>query len=113
MRPPVKYTDGLKLTQIAERHLPGKPSDYEEDHYVPLDLGGNPDSPSNLWPQPIREARMKDKLESTLNRAVCGGKLTLAARATVSHTRWLDRMRETDACTGAMSRAILCPDPSR
>ena len=77
VRPPVKYTHGLKLTQMAERHLPGKPSDYEEDHFVPLELGGNPDSPNNLWPQPINQARVKDTLENALNRAVCGGRLTL------------------------------------
>jgi hypothetical protein len=77
IRPPVSYTSALKRRQMRDRHLPGRMSDYEEDHYIPLELGGHPTDVRNLWPQPIREARMKDKLESVLNRAVCGGTLTL------------------------------------
>jgi hypothetical protein len=77
VRPPVSYTSALKRRQMRDRHLPGRMSDYEEDHYIPLELGGHPTDVRNLWPQPIREARMKDKLESVLNRAVCGGRLTL------------------------------------
>lgn len=77
VRPPETYTYHLKLQQIAARHLPGVPRDYEEDHYVPLEIGGHPTDPRNLWPQPP-EARLKDMLERALNGAVCGGKLTLA-----------------------------------
>lgn len=77
IRPPVSYTNGLKQTQMAERHLSGRPSDYEEDHFIPLELGGHPTKVDNLWPQPIQQARIKDKWETAYNRAVCGGKLTL------------------------------------
>jgi hypothetical protein len=77
IRPPVSYTSALKRKQMRDRHLTGRMSDYQEDHYIPLELGGHPTDVRNLWPQPIREARMKDKLESVLNRAVCGGRLTL------------------------------------
>jgi hypothetical protein len=77
IRPPVSYTSTLKRTQMRDRHLPGHLSDYTEDHYIPLELGGHPTDVRNLWPQLIREARMKDKLENLLNRAVCGGRLTL------------------------------------
>jgi hypothetical protein len=31
----------------------------------------------NLWPQPWREAAMKDELEIVLNHAVCGGQMAL------------------------------------
>ena len=79
IRPPAEYTHQLKRRQIAERHLPGRLSDYEEDHLIPLNLGGHPTSPDNLWPQPIQEAQAKDKLEYALNRAVCAGRMTLAA----------------------------------
>jgi hypothetical protein len=77
VRPPASYTSALKRKQMQDRHLPGRLSDYEEDHYIPLELGGHPTDMRNLWPQPIREARVKDRLESVLNRAVCGGRLTL------------------------------------
>jgi hypothetical protein len=42
VRPPYAYTNALKHRQIAERHLPGGMHDYQEDHLVPLDLGGDP-----------------------------------------------------------------------
>ncbi len=78
IRPPVQYTSALKRRQIAERHLPGRSSDYEEDHLVPLELGGHPTSVNNLWPQPIQQAMVKDKVELALNHAVCAGRMILA-----------------------------------
>ena len=78
VRPPAQYTGALKRKQIAERHLPGPPGAYEEDHFVALNLGGHPTSPDNLWPQPIQQAQAKDRLEYALNRAVCAGRMTLA-----------------------------------
>jgi len=81
VRPPVQYTSNLKRQQMLERHLPGRPSDYEEDHYVPLEIGGHPTDPHNLWPQPRwgQQAAFKDELENALNRAVCGRAITLSA----------------------------------
>lgn len=78
IRPPAQYTNQLKRMQIAERHLPGRLRDYEEDHLIPLNLGGHPTDPNNLWPQPTRQAQLKDKLEYALNRAVCAGRMTLS-----------------------------------
>jgi hypothetical protein len=77
IRPPVSYTSAMKRRQIAERHLPGSSSDYQEDHFIPLELGGHPASPANLWPQPWPEARLKDEVEYGLNRAVCAGRMAL------------------------------------
>jgi hypothetical protein len=77
VRPPESYTYQLKRQQMAARHLPGRLRDYQEDHYVPLEIGGHPTDPRNLWPQPLQEAYLKDMLERALNRAVCGGKMTL------------------------------------
>ena len=79
IRPPLAYTAHLKREQMRERHLPGVPDDYQEDHFIPLDLGGHPTDPRNLWPQPIEQAHRKDQWESGLNRAVCAGRMTLAA----------------------------------
>jgi len=90
VRPPVQYTDALKRQQMAARHYTDtNPADYEEDHDIPLEVGGNPTNLLNLWPQPIREARMKDKLENALNKAVCGGKMTLHdAQECIRGTNW-------------------------
>jgi hypothetical protein len=53
VRPPKEYTDHLKRQQIREygytdHHL----SDFEEDHLIPLEIGGAPADPRNLWPEP-------------------------------------------------------------
>ena len=79
IRPPVRYTNALKLTQMKERHLPGAPSSYELDHYLPLELGGHPTNPLNLWPELWSQARVKDKWENALNRAVCALRMSLRA----------------------------------
>ena len=78
IRPPVSYTNRLKLVQMARYGERGSPSAYEEDHFIPLELGGAPRNPRNLWPEPITQARRSDVLESRLKRAVCDGEITLA-----------------------------------
>lgn len=77
VRPPVEYTSALKRRQMAERHLPGRPSDYQEDHLISLKLGGHPTDPQDLWPQRLEEAQRKDRMEHALNRAVCAGRMAL------------------------------------
>lgn len=48
----------------------------EVDHEIPIELGGS-NSISNLWPQPIAMARVKDVQENAAHRLVCSGKATL------------------------------------
>ncbi len=52
VRPPPSYTDQLKKQQMRDYGRPGRASDYQEDHLIPLGLGGSPSDPRNLWPQP-------------------------------------------------------------
>jgi hypothetical protein len=89
VRPPFEYTNDLKHRQIAERHLPGTIHDYQEDHLVPLDLGGAPWDPENLWPQPWREAAVKDQLEIALNQDVCSGRMTLGDAQQCIRVDWI------------------------
>jgi hypothetical protein len=78
VRPPVSYTNDLKVRQLAEYGLHGPLSHYQEDHLISLELGGNPTDPRNLWPEPYPRAAAVDKTENELNAAVCSGKLSLA-----------------------------------
>jgi hypothetical protein len=78
VRPPVSYTNDLKLRQMAQYGEHGSPRAYQEDHLISLELGGNPTDPRNLWPEPYPRAAAVDKIENELNAAVCDGKLSLA-----------------------------------
>jgi hypothetical protein len=84
VRPPVSYTNALKIKQMPIYELGGSPSLYEEDHLIPLELGGAPRNPKNLWPEPRTQSRVSDPLETKLKRQVCKKIITLArARATI------------------------------
>jgi hypothetical protein len=92
IRPSSYYTTKLKIRQLAEFGLPGKPSDYEEDHLISLELGGDPMSPLNLWPQhwsPPMGARQKDQLEDTLHRMVCAGQIPLDDARHAIASNWI------------------------
>lgn len=79
VRPPESYTEPLKLAQMAAYgyYAGRRPSAYEEDHLIPLELGGSPRSPRNLWPEAHPASYRKDVLENRLHRAVCDGRMAL------------------------------------
>ena len=55
MRPPTSYTNKLKVQGIADYGFKDKTlGHYEEDHLIPLAVGGSPRSPKNLWPERTR-----------------------------------------------------------
>lgn len=99
IRPPRQYTDRLKREQPARERLPGGPRDYEEDHLIPLELGGNPRDTKNPWPEPREKtgrrlaapgtgAETKDVTEDNTKRLVCSGKLGLKdAQARIARDR--------------------------
>jgi hypothetical protein len=78
IRPPVDYTNELKLEQMKTYRRTGSPSDYQEDHLISLELGGHPTDPRNLWPEPEPQALEVDQIENELNDAICAGQITLA-----------------------------------
>jgi hypothetical protein len=84
IRPPASYLNALKIKQMVLYEETGFPSDYEEDHFIPLELGGAPRNPKNLWPEPRSQSKLSDPLENRLNRQVCKRILTLKkARAAI------------------------------
>jgi len=78
IRPPTSFTSNLKLRQMKLYGRTGEPSDYQEDHLVSLELGGNPTDPRNLWPEPRPRAERVDRIENQLNAEICSGHITLA-----------------------------------
>ena len=84
VRPPPRYTSSLKRRQLRVLDWPDQQMrNYEEDHLIPLGLGGAPADRRNLWPEPREPvegwtAEQKDKLEDMLHGMVCAGTVSLA-----------------------------------
>jgi len=95
VRPPITYTSPIKRRQLASGYNVGgdiKMGDYEEDHLVPLEVGGSPKSQANLWPELLTGpwgARAKDRLENAMHLLVCSHQITLAAAQQVFMTDWI------------------------
>jgi hypothetical protein len=116
IRPNESYTERLKREQVRQYGYPqqmGKDAfmlrNYEEDHLISLELGGSPDSPQNLWPQPHHViggwgSYVKDKLENRLHSMVCHHQITLAQAQQAIATNWIAAYKQY---VGAM------PDQSR
>jgi len=80
VRPPESWTEPLKFAQMRAYGLPGAARAYEEDHLVPLSIGGAPRDPANLWPEPRGgpfDAGQKDELETWAARMACAGRVPL------------------------------------
>ena len=92
VRPSTSYTNALKVQQIAAYgYADTSTSDYEEDHLVPLELGGAPKDAANLWPEPRygdETAASKDSVENKLKKAVCNGTVTLDDARSAMATDW-------------------------
>src|SRR4030095_13072780 len=86
VRPSSSYTTRLKVQQMREFGLARDIDHSDEDHLVPLCVGGHPRDPRNLWPQPVKgrwTSAIKDQLEASVCRAVCRGDMTLQEGQTV------------------------------
>ena len=99
VRPPAEYTEELKRRQIREYgYADRRLRSYEEDHLVPLDLGGSPDDPRNLWPEPREtpdgwNADRKDELEAVLVQLVCSHQVPLQEAQRAIATDWIAAYR--------------------
>ena len=78
VRPAESITEPEKFASLRAYEARSPVSDYEYDHFVPLELGGATNDPRNLWPEPGASPNPKDAVEDELNRAVCEGRMTLA-----------------------------------
>jgi hypothetical protein len=115
VRPPTSYTTRLKQLELGDggtikapngktytvtgEHLPGSIADYELDHLISLELGGDPQDPKNLWMEPWerkgskfapagRGAEGKDVVEGRLHREICKGTEPLTQAQTTIASNW-------------------------
>jgi hypothetical protein len=99
VRPSEAYTTALKRTQIvAYGYTDRALADYEEDHLISLEIGGAPQDPRNLWPEPYTVklsdgrsvgARVKDLIENRLHDLVCAGTISLTTAQHEEATEWV------------------------
>jgi hypothetical protein len=93
IRPPAHFTNKLKKRQIREYgYADRNPKHYEEDHLIALSIGGAPDDPRNLWPEPRNSewsAKKKDRLEFVLYKMVCAQEISLADAQHAMATNWI------------------------
>jgi hypothetical protein len=88
VRPPESQTNYAKY-HVAYPAYHIKASTVSElDHLVPLELGGSNDI-TNLWPEVGKIPNPKDKVENALKRAVCAGKIKLAAAQNAIASNWI------------------------
>lgn len=94
VRPPESITESEKFASMRAYGVRGYASEYEYDHLVPLELGGAPNDPRNLWPELDYSSRSgyylnpKDRLEYALNRLVCDGQMPLARAQQLIADNW-------------------------
>jgi len=93
VRPPAYITNKLKKSQIRQYgYADSDPKHYEEDHLIPLNIGGAPEDSKNLWPQPRNSewnAEKKDVLEFKLYKLVCDGRVPLEQARHEMATDWI------------------------
>jgi hypothetical protein len=98
IRPPAYYTNRLKKEQLAQYgYADHNPKHYEEDHLIPLEIGGNPTDVHNLWPEPRNSqysAGEKDRLENRLHELVCTHQLPLVRAQREIATNWVAAYKE-------------------
>jgi len=95
VRPPESVTEREKLASASAYGYTGSLRTAEYDHLIPLELGGDPNDPANLWLQPNDRAgalsthNAKDTLENTLHDRVCSGQMSLSSARQAIATDWV------------------------
>jgi hypothetical protein len=99
VRPSSTITHRLKLQIMMAYGINGDPSEYELDHFIPLELGGCGDCVANLWPERYDlefGAKEKDRVENFLHRRVCSGGLTLEQGQNAMRDDWVKVYEQMD-----------------
>ncbi len=95
IRPPESVTEPEKRDSASAYSYTGSFSTAEYDHLVPLELGGDPNDPANLWIEPNDNpsatsfVNSKDNLENRLRSLVCAGGLSLSTAQKAIASNWV------------------------
>jgi hypothetical protein len=109
IRPAATYTNSLKIDQMrAYGYADQSPGDFEEDHLIALELGGDPRDPKNLWPERLTGASgalQKDRVENWAHDEICAGRMQLADAQRRMAENWVELYN-------SMLAGIATPQPS-
>ena len=103
IRPPESITGDEKVASAAAYAYLGSLHTAEYDHLISLELGGDPNDPSNLWVEPndrpgaTSTYNTKDTLENKLNSLVCTGRISLAVAQQAIATNWVAAYQTYDS----------------
>lgn len=89
IRPPKTIIDTEEKNNAQSYGYTGNLADAAYDYLVPIELGGDPNDPRNLWVQPPAPAgtpMKKSDVAHKLNAMVCTGKMKLTeAQEAIAH----------------------------
>ena len=109
IRPAATYTNSLKIDHMrAYGYADQAPGDFEEDHLIALELGGDRRDPKNLWPERLgggSGALQKDRVENWAHDEVCAGRMQLADAQRRMAENWVELYN-------AMLARIATPKPT-
>lgn len=92
------FSNKMKKAQIREYgYSDNDLSHYQEDHLIPVDIGGAPFDPKNLWPQSRRglwSADKKDRLELKLYKLVCSEAVPLDEARKAIAQDWIEAYKK-------------------
>jgi hypothetical protein len=97
VRPPVSYTTPLKIKLMQSYGFTDSRSNYEFDHLISLEIGGNPKDVRNLWPEPgygQYNFHIKDRFENYLHKQVCSGAMILSDAQKEIATDWISSWKK-------------------
>ncbi len=102
VRPPESVTEPEKRAAMRAYGNHDRLSSAEMDHLVALELGGAPNDPRNLWPEPNYPGaptdsyyhNPKDRLERLLAIEVCAGRMPLLDAQKAIATDWVGAYRQ-------------------
>ena len=115
IRPPESITEPEKEASAAAYGYTGPFSTGEYDHLVPLELGGDPNDPANLWVEPndnpnaTTTANSKDTLEDRLNSLVCSGQVALATAQEAIASDWVTAYQKYVGALPSSSASAASP----
>jgi len=96
IRPPASVTRAEKQGNARSYGYAGSMAQAEYDHLIPLELGGDPNDPRNLWVEPPSPGHQlsqlfrnpKDAVENAARARVCAGLITLDAAQRQMASDW-------------------------